>query len=254
MIPGRRGTMVWGLLAPAVMRRTLVVLLCAFGLPLAAADFTPPVITPNLSGEVGEHGWYVSDVALAWSVSDGESASRIRSGCDSTLITYDTAGEPFLCTAASTGGGASSSYLIRRDTTPPVIEYTPSAGTYTVDQPVSIRCTASDATSGVRETTCASIRAPAYTFPLGLNTFATTAVDHAGNHAEGSVTFRIVVTPASLATLVDAWVTNENVARNLKRRIYRGNTAGFAALVTSEINQSISGGHAEELLRLVEGL
>jgi hypothetical protein len=193
-------------------------------------------------------------VALAWSVSDGESVSRIRSGCDSTLIDYDTAGEPFLCTAASLGGGASSSYTIRRDTTPPRIDYSNNAGPYAIDQLVAIRCSATDATSGIAETTCADVRAPAYTFPLGLNTFATTAVDNAGNHAEGSVTFRIVVTPSSLATLVDVWVTNENVARNLKRRIYRGNAAGFAALVTSETNQSISEYHAEQLLRLAEGL
>jgi hypothetical protein len=236
------------------MHRALILLLCALALPLAAADLTPPVITPNVSGGLGENGWYVSDVALAWSVSDGDSQARIRSGCDSAFITEDTPGDTFLCTASSLGGGASSSYTIRRDTTPPVVAYTANAGSYEIDQPVAIRCTASDAVSGIATTTCASIRAPAHTFPLGLNTFATTAVDKAGNHSEGSVTFRIIVTASSLGTLIDAWVTNENVARSLKRRIARGNKAGFVALVVRETDQSISGYHAAELIRLAAAL
>ncbi|HYI09110.1 MAG TPA: hypothetical protein VEK57_08555 [Thermoanaerobaculia bacterium] len=235
------------------MHRALL-LLCALALPVAAADLTPPVITPNVSGEAGENGWFVSDVALAWSVSDGDSAARIRSGCESTFLTEDTPGDTFLCTAASLGGGASSSYTIRRDTKPPVVSYTQNAGTYAVDQPVSIRCTASDAVSGIATTTCAPIRAPAYTFPLGLNTFATTAIDRAGNHSEGSVTFRIIVTPASLGTLVDVWVTNERVARNLRHHIARGNNAGFVAVVVRETGRSISGHHAAELIRLAAGL
>jgi hypothetical protein len=134
------------------------------------------------------------------------------------------------------------------------VTYTGNAGTYAVDQAVSIGCTASDAVSGIASTTCAPIRAPAYGFALGLNTFATTAIDNAGHHAEGSVTFRIIVTPGALATLIDAWVTNESVGRNLKGRIARENYAGFMALVTRESGQSISGEHAAELIRLAASL
>jgi hypothetical protein len=88
--------MVRGLLASGSPMHRALILLCVLALPVAAADLTPPVITPNVSGELGENGWYVSDVALAWSVSDGDSSARIRSGCESTFITDDTAGDTFL--------------------------------------------------------------------------------------------------------------------------------------------------------------
>ncbi len=33
-------------------------------------DITPPVITPTVSGTVGNNGWYVSDITISWTVVD----------------------------------------------------------------------------------------------------------------------------------------------------------------------------------------
>src|SRR5262245_35509620 len=38
--------------------------------PPPPADSTPPVITPNVSGTLGDNGWYISDVTVSWSVVD----------------------------------------------------------------------------------------------------------------------------------------------------------------------------------------
>jgi hypothetical protein len=126
-----------------------------------------------------------------------------------------------------------------------------SKGADNLDQIVSIGCTATDDVSGVASTTCEPIRRPAHLFPMGLNTVATTAVDNAGHHAEGSVMFRVIVTPEALAALVDRWVTHRGVAATLRGRLRRGNVTGFIALVTREIETSIAPQHAAELIRLV---
>ncbi len=83
------------------------------------SDSTPPVITPNVSGTLGNNGWYVSDVAVSWTVTDADSAVTSTTGCDATAVTADTTGTTFTCTATSAGGTASESVTVQRDATAP---------------------------------------------------------------------------------------------------------------------------------------
>ncbi len=130
------------------------------GLPMGPADATPPVIQPNVAGNVGTNGWYVSDVQISWTVTDGESAISSSSGCDSSSVTSDTGGVTFTCTATSAGGTSTKSVSIKRDTAPPTLSFgsvtpAPAAnGWYGED--VSIPFTASDAMSGVYSTSTGS--------------------------------------------------------------------------------------------------
>lgn len=89
--------------------------------PAPVTDTTPPVITPNVSGTLGDNGWYVSDVTVSWTVVDNESAISSSSGCSATTITSDTVGTTLTCTATSAGGTASQSLTIKRDATAPSI-------------------------------------------------------------------------------------------------------------------------------------
>ena len=50
--------------------------------PSNCPETTPPAITPNVTGVVGNAGWYVSDVALDWTLYDPESAISTSTGCD----------------------------------------------------------------------------------------------------------------------------------------------------------------------------
>src|SRR5439155_383069 len=80
---------------------TLCAKLCTF-------DTTPPVITPSIAGTTGANGWYVSNVTVAWSVTDPESGITFSSGCGPTTLTADTAGITLVCTATN-GVGLSAS-------------------------------------------------------------------------------------------------------------------------------------------------
>ncbi|MEZ4867013.1 MAG: Ig-like domain-containing protein [Caldilineaceae bacterium] len=86
---------------------------------LVRNDSTPPVITPNISGTLGDNGWYTSDVTVTWTVTDSESAISGSSGCSATTVNSDTAGTTLTCEAASEGGTNSVSVTIKRDTAPP---------------------------------------------------------------------------------------------------------------------------------------
>jgi len=92
------------------------------------SDATPPVITPTVTGTLGNNSWYVSNVAVSWSVTDAESAISSTSGCGTSNVTSDTAGVTFTCSATSAGGTASQSVTIKRDATPPTIQATTTPG------------------------------------------------------------------------------------------------------------------------------
>ncbi|HEU5138117.1 MAG TPA: PxKF domain-containing protein [Steroidobacteraceae bacterium] len=91
------------------------------GVPNNGPDTTAPEITYVLNGAAGVEGWYRSDVALTWTVSDPESPLLSSSGCSDRTIIEDTAGVTFTCAAASVGGETSRSVTIRRDTVAPVV-------------------------------------------------------------------------------------------------------------------------------------
>ena len=43
-------------------------------------DPTPPVITPSVSGTLGNSGWYVTDVTVSWIVTENESTDHVPVG------------------------------------------------------------------------------------------------------------------------------------------------------------------------------
>jgi hypothetical protein len=91
------------------------------GVQSGANDTTPPVITPVINGDAGVEGWYRSNVAVSWSVTDSDSTVTSSNGCSATSVSEDTTGVTFTCSATSTGGTATQSVTIRRDTVSPVV-------------------------------------------------------------------------------------------------------------------------------------
>jgi hypothetical protein len=147
------------------------------------ADTTPPVITANVGGTVGNDGWYTSDVSISWTVVDNESTVSSSTGCGSSVVSADTSGTTFTCQATSEGGTNSQSVTVKRDATAPTLSFgaaSPAAnanGWHRTD--VSFPFTANDATSGVASATPAS--------PVVVNgegsarTASVTVTDNAGN-------------------------------------------------------------------------
>src|SRR5687767_8756202 len=112
------------LLLLAVM--TLLLTPGAAGAPLVPGDPTPPVVTPLITGTLGQNGWYVTNVTVNWLVQDPESVILETVGCDARTFTTDTAGTQLSCYARSDGGEVTVSITIRRDATGPVVTATPS--------------------------------------------------------------------------------------------------------------------------------
>lgn len=96
---------------------------------------------------------------------------------------------------------------INIDETAPTITYTGNAGTYTISQTIAITCKALDALSGVATTTCANIEGSAASFGLGLHAYHASATDKAGNTGNGTASFTVTVTFASLIQLVNSYET-----------------------------------------------
>lgn len=215
-----------------------------------AQDFTPPVITPQVSGTEGSNGWYTSDVAVTWTVVDAESSVVIIAGCDPELIDFDTPGETLLCSAGSLGGVTTATYTVKRDSAAPVVSYSSSTTTFNADQNVTAFCNASDALSGIATTTCQDVNVPSLTFGIGTHTVSSTATDNAGNQGSGSYTFTVIASVNYINTLINQWVTKPSVARNLQRRLERGDIVGFIRTVQRESGRSISPEHATQLIQL----
>ena len=172
-------------------------------------DSTPPVITPNVAGTLGNNGWYRSDIAVSFSVTDPESGIASSNGCDAASVTTDTAGITFTCTATN-GAGLSSTQAVtvKRDTTAPSLTTSPNitAGATTLTGgPVSYAAaTATDATSLVLSVGCVP---PSGSFFLnGTTTVNCTATDNAGNTTTGAFTVTVndIIPPVISSTTPSA--------------------------------------------------
>jgi hypothetical protein len=190
-------------------------------------DTSPPTTSIGLVPGPNAAGWNNANVTVNLSATDPDGVA------DVATINYSATGAQTVAPTAVAGSSASfvvntegvttvtyfakdkagnteaaHTQVIRIDKTLPTVTYTGNAGTYAVDQTVAITCTAIDppnangtAASGLASTTCANVNAPAYTFPLGLNTLSASATDVAGNIGTGSTTFTVQVTNSSLCTL-----------------------------------------------------
>jgi CSLREA domain-containing protein len=165
-------------------------------------DTTPPVITPTVTGTLGNNDWYVSDVQVSWSVVDDESTVSNQTGCDTQTVTADTSGLTFTCQATSAGGSSSQSVTVKRDASAPVITFdsrtAPNSNGWN-NTNVSVNWTCSDALSGA-----ASPSVSQNLTSEGANQSATgTCVDNAGNTASDTQTgLKIDKTAPTLAPAV----------------------------------------------------
>lgn len=147
-------------------------------------DPSPPEVSPQVTGTLGNDGWYRGNVSVSWSVSDGESEISSSNGCDATTVTADTAGVTFTCSATSAGGTTTQSVTVRKDATQPTITLTfPEAGRhYGAFAQVNAQYACSDALA--TPVSCAGTVASGTPLPTntpGAKTFTVTATDAAGN-------------------------------------------------------------------------
>ena len=153
-----------------------------FESPRVNIDRTPPTVQPQVTGTLGNNGWYTSDVQVVWAVGDAPTSTT---GCGPATISTDTSGVTLTCSATSSGGTTNASVTVKRDATPPVLNFgspspVPNANGWNKTN-VSIPFTRSDALSGLAST---SIASPLVLSTEGANvTGQVTVTDNAGNSA-----------------------------------------------------------------------
>src|SRR2546427_1969938 len=180
-------------------------------------DIVPPTISGAATTSPNANGWYNGPVTVHFTCQDNSGA--VDCPGDVTLRT-EGAGQSVTGTARDAAGNTASATVgpLNIDLTAPTITF--SGGlTYTVDQAVSIICTATDALSGIATATCPGASGPAYGFGLGAHRLDATAMDKAGNTRSASTTFTVGVTRATLCAVVRRLVTKEKVAKSLCRTL-----------------------------------
>lgn len=146
-------------------------------------DRTAPVVAPVVSGTVGDHGWYTSDVTVHWDVSDALSGLLDPAVCPDVLVDADQQDTTYSCSVTDNAGNtASGTTTVKRDATAPELTWTdgPEDGAvYDFGDPVpAASCTATDATSGVTADGCTVTGGGT---AVGEHTLTATARDEAGN-------------------------------------------------------------------------
>jgi len=176
-------------------------------------DETPPVVTATVIGTIGANGWYTSNVVVHWNIEETDS-ELVGAPCADGTQTTDVTSSVFSCFASSGGGETTGQIVIKRDATLPSIAITrPQAQSYMQGQTVAIEFSCSDATSGIASCT-ANQAGTLNTSTPGTFAFAVTAVDHAGNTSQSSVSYTVkakVNTGLSLSSSPNPSKPNQDV-------------------------------------------
>jgi hypothetical protein len=180
----------------------------------SGVDYSPPVITPSVSGTLGSNGWYVSNVSVTWSVQDPDSEITATTGCEPTIVATDTAGTTLTCQATSVGGTATASVTVKRDTTRPTLTCPSPVPVFQLGQ-VGALVTASvaDATSGPA---AAPAQALASTGSSGSFMVAVTGADRAGNRTTVQCGYQVAgptcsgLTPTIVGTAMNDVIEGTN--------------------------------------------
>ncbi len=174
-------------------------------------DLTNPTIRAQTDRPANANGWWNAAVTVSFNCADAISGVAT---CPASSILGQGAGQSVSGITIDRAGRSASVSIsgINIDTTAPVVTYTGNRGTYTVDQTINITCAAYDALSGISASTCANITGPAWSFGLGATSRSASATDVAGNTGIGSVSFTVIVTPASLANLITQFLGSNDAS------------------------------------------
>jgi hypothetical protein len=159
----------------------------ATGVPDVPGDPSPPVVTPVITGTLGDAGWYTTNVTVNWSIADPESIILSTSGCDARTLNADTASTRLSCTATSDGGETTVAKTFKVDKTAPAASAAPSRaadsnGWY--NHSLTVDFAGTDSTSGLQSCTAPQT----YSGPDSASaTVSGTCRDAAGNTAPASL-------------------------------------------------------------------
>ena len=175
-------------------------------------DRTPPTITARATTADGNQylagAWTAQTVTVHYDCADP--VSGIAFCTSDQVFSYDSSADGTIAAGSAMDNARQTSSTtfgpIRIDRTAPTIAFSGNAGTYEVDQTVTITCQASDTVSGIATTTCPTVAAGPATDYVGTSpttnvTLTATAADHAGNSTSATTSFTVAVTSDGICRL-----------------------------------------------------
>ncbi|MEN8041093.1 MAG: hypothetical protein ABFR95_06275 [Actinomycetota bacterium] len=186
--------------------------------PTINLDKTPPTVTARLSTSANSHGWHKTDVDVIFEGSDATSGIAF---CD--LVEFEgVEGAGLSASGACTDladnvGGTVTVENINIDRTDPVLGFSEAMTSYLLSDSVNITCVASDALSGIEAIKCVGADGYGYEFDHTAGNWVSGSTwDWAGNAGYAASSFTIQVTRAGIDFVIDQYVADEKLARDLK--------------------------------------
>lgn len=184
-------------------------------------------------GPGGTINWVISGAPVWESIDDARDFFAPGEGDLDPYITFSVNGDPVLPHtvvsdeefAALLGDQPESTFSFGASDSssplppPPIVTFSGAASSYTVDQTVDIACTVTDGGGGIVFDSCADIATPAWSFPAGTSSYDAYAIDTFGQEGSDSVSFEVVVTPASLIAITERFVDHSGIENSLVRKI-----------------------------------
>lgn len=206
-------------------------------------DTSPPVSQAELNGQMGENGWFASDVAVTLTAEDDLSGVeaiyyRLDGGdfVEGTMFTVHEGRHTVEFYSVDKVGNAETiqSIQINVDKTPPVVNVQIDQPEYTRLDSFVIHYDAYDPEPGSGlHTLVADLNGELVTdgqvidlfgFDLGTYTLAATAEDHAGWSTINSASFELMATIEGMKATVDrlcdeGLITNEGICNSLRKKL-----------------------------------
>nr|WP_229675702.1 rhamnogalacturonan acetylesterase [Saccharibacillus kuerlensis] len=205
-------------------------------------DETAPQTTATPTGDL-HNGWYTSNVEVNFAAVDDKSEVaatyyQINEGEDTegNQVTFSEEGRyqiAYWSVDAAGNKEAEQTLEVSIDLAPPTIEIQ-GQESYTIDQHVDIRYTASDSASGAAEPNGVLQNAPAYTLEPGVNQVTAVVYDLAGREQTASLNFTVTATFSSLSTLTQTFASesqdrdSDKVARKLVKDLEKAEQAALS--------------------------
>jgi hypothetical protein len=176
-------------------------------------DDTPPVVTYEVAGTLGQNGYYTSDVQVTFHYEDLESEIYASACASPFLMNWDAAYAFAICNVTSQGGQTVVDVDVKRDTVAPRVVMAPAyPEEFAQGQQVPIAIDCSDDTSGIASCTSNQQGPNLDTSAVGTFVFAVTGVDLAGHSTTTSVNYTVKMLTGITVPVVSAVYGNATAA------------------------------------------
>jgi large repetitive protein len=211
-------------------------------------DTTPPTINATRTS-ANAAGWNNGPVTVKYACSDA--GSGINSCSPDAVLSSDGGHQSASGEAVDQAGNKATVSVsdINIDTVKPIITLA-GGGTYTIDQNVTIGCTATDALSGIANSTCASVSGTksALDYGMGTTTVNASGSDNADNTGSDSTTVTVRVTADSLCALTTRLLTKMQLANSFCAKTSQKTLDSFRNEVSAQSGQALSTADANTLI------